>query len=66
MTSAIERAVADQLVDLLEPYCERIQIAGSVRRKKPYVKDIELLCVSKVTSSPDMFGKSRQIITYLT
>ncbi len=48
--------VADDLVRLLAPRCERIQIAGSIRRKRPQVKDIELLCVSKAWSSQDLFG----------
>lgn len=31
----------------LQPFCEKINIAGSVRRQKPEVKDIEIICVSK-------------------
>ena len=49
--------VADELGRLLAPYCERIAVAGSIRRKQPQVKDIELLCISKVASSTDMFGR---------
>jgi len=37
-----ERIKAD-----LSPHCHRIEIAGSIRRKKPQVKDIELVCISK-------------------
>ena len=48
--------VAAQLVPLLGPYCQRIEVCGSVRRLKPEVKDIELLCVSAVGQSLDMFG----------
>jgi DNA polymerase (family 10) len=47
-------AVAEALADELRTACERIEIAGSLRRKKPGVGDIELLCVPKV--EPDMFG----------
>ena len=50
------KAVADDLLRLLAPHCERIAVAGSIRRKKPRVKDIELLCASKVTSTADLFG----------
>ena len=39
--------VAQDLKALLAPACERIEIAGSVRRQKPDVADIELLCVPK-------------------
>lgn len=31
----------------LEPHCEQIAIAGSVRRKKPHVKDIEIVAIAK-------------------
>jgi len=37
--------VAEEIVGWLKPYCERIQIAGSLRRKKAEVGDIELLCI---------------------
>jgi DNA polymerase/3'-5' exonuclease PolX len=35
--------VANELVELLRPDCERIEIAGSIRRRRPDVGDIELL-----------------------
>jgi DNA polymerase/3'-5' exonuclease PolX len=35
-------AIAEQTRTALAPYCERIEIAGSIRRQKPQVKDIEL------------------------
>ena len=50
------RVVAEDLVRLLGPYCTRIEIAGSMRRQRPDVGDIELLCISKVTSVADLFG----------
>lgn len=28
----------------LQPFCSKINIAGSIRRKKPEVKDIEIIC----------------------
>lgn len=37
-------AVAEALRDYLAPACVRIEIAGSIRREKPEVKDIELVC----------------------
>lgn len=41
------KTIADCLVRELEPYCHIIYIAGSIRRKKEEVKDIELVCVPK-------------------
>ncbi len=34
---------ANELVKILEPHFERLEIAGSIRRKKEYVGDIELV-----------------------
>ncbi|MBS4034373.1 MAG: hypothetical protein KGZ85_07920 [Ignavibacterium sp.] len=42
------KQIATELVDILSPHCERIEVAGSVRRKKPDVKDIELIIIPKV------------------
>ena len=39
--------IARKYVDLLAPFCERIEIAGSTRRKKPEVGDIEIVCIPK-------------------
>lgn len=41
------KAIADELVKQLAPHCERIQIAGSIRREKPEVKDIEIVAIPK-------------------
>jgi DNA polymerase/3'-5' exonuclease PolX len=43
------RAVAQKIVAELEPVCERIEIAGSIRRQKPMVGDIEIIYVAKTT-----------------
>lgn len=50
------RDVAEWLVWQLAPVCERIEIAGSSRRKKEHVGDVELLYVPSVLSQPDLFG----------
>ena len=52
----VAEPVAKSLVKRLSPYCQGIEVAGSIRRRKVQVGDIELLCISKVTSSQDMFG----------
>ena len=39
--------VANEVVKLLEPGCERIAIAGSIRRRKSEVGDIEILVIPK-------------------
>jgi DNA polymerase (family X) len=47
-SAAIARKVAEQLVTELAPRCERIEIAGSLRRGKPDVGDIEILFVPRI------------------
>ncbi len=44
---ALERAegIAKAVVKLLKPYCQKIEVAGSIRRRKPWVNDIDLVLV---------------------
>lgn len=37
--------LADELVGMFKPFCEVIRVAGSVRRHKPFVHDIEIVAV---------------------
>lgn len=39
--------VAMHILRWLEPYCERIEVAGSIRRRKDHVGDIEIVYVPK-------------------
>ncbi|MEM1339806.1 MAG: hypothetical protein AAGF96_18745 [Bacteroidota bacterium] len=39
--------IANAIMGQLAPHCDRIEIAGSVRRKRPWVKDIEIVCIPK-------------------
>lgn len=48
--------LALKVVNALAPGCERIEIAGSVRRKKPMVGDIEIVAIPKMISI-DLFGE---------
>ena len=47
-SAAIARKVADELAAELAPRCERIEIAGSLRRGKAEVGDIEILYIPKI------------------
>lgn len=54
--------VAEQLVDLMKESTERIEIAGSLRRERPHVKDIEILFVPKTAPhSTDLFMEHFEI-----
>jgi DNA polymerase/3'-5' exonuclease PolX len=44
---AAARAIATEIVDRIGPGCTRIEIAGSVRREKPDVGDIEIVFASR-------------------
>lgn len=47
------------LVEQIEHYAERVLIAGSIRRRKPTVKDIEILVEPTVDQIPaDLFGEA--------
>ena len=49
--------VARELCDRLNPFCEKLIVAGSVRRKKADVGDVEILYVSRMQDRPlDMFS----------
>ncbi len=51
-------AVADLVLHVLRPYVKRAVVAGSVRRKRPDVKDIEI--VAEPVDVPDgLFGETR-------
>lgn len=45
--------LARRFVECLEQYCHQIIVAGSIRRQRPMVKDIEILLVSKTTEVKD-------------
>ena len=39
--------IAEQVREQLSPHCERCEIAGSVRRRRAHVKDIEIVAIPK-------------------
>ena len=56
MPYAIARHHADKIVQWLTPYCERIEVCGSVRRIRPKCGDIDLVVIPKITVKQDLFG----------
>ena len=58
-TSRIPLARAEIIAEAtraaLAPHCERIAIAGSVRRRRPFVGDIELVCIPRLVPA-GLFG----------
>lgn len=48
--------LSSRIVELLNPHTSVIHIAGSVRRQKPEVKDIEILCIpNKISIQQALF-----------
>lgn len=45
MKLTIAKALAEDVVKTLSPFCSRIEIAGSIRREKEDVKDIEIVAI---------------------
>ena len=41
------RKIAEEVVKRLAPHCSRIEVAGSIRRKAPNPKDIDLVLIPK-------------------
>ena len=50
--------IACKYRELFAPYCDRIEIAGSIRRGKPWPKDIELVAIPQMQEVQALFGKS--------
>jgi DNA polymerase/3'-5' exonuclease PolX len=45
MEFALAKSIAQTISELIEPAVSRAEIAGSIRRKKPEVKDIEIVAI---------------------
>lgn len=51
--------IAERYIKNLSPYCDRIEIAGSLRRGKQVVGDIELVCIPKrILIETDLFQEN--------
>lgn len=53
----LAQTLSSQLMKMLEPHCEKIMVAGSVRRARPMVGDIEIVALAQETSLSDLFGQ---------
>lgn len=54
-------AVAEGLLADLAPVCERAAIAGSLRRRRPMVRDIELVVAPRFRDEPDGLFDTRRV-----
>lgn len=49
--------IAQELKSLLAPECQRIQVVGSIRRRKPFPNDIEFLAIPKYVDGIDQLDE---------
>jgi DNA polymerase/3'-5' exonuclease PolX len=56
MTLAEAQKIAVATCALLESFCERIAIAGSVRRKRPECNDVDIVAIPKLKQHRNLFG----------
>jgi DNA polymerase (family X) len=50
------RACAEKLLPWLTPYCDRLEIAGSLRRQRRDLGDIDLVAIPKLEMERDLLG----------
>ena len=57
--------VAANVVSALGPHCQKIDIAGSIRRQSPTIGDVEIVCLpdrSPLESTPLFAGGFAQVV----
>lgn len=68
MPLALAQSRAEKLAAWLTPYCERIAVAGSIRRGRPLCNDVDLVCIPKFAvreDRTDMFTTERRRVSLL-
>ena len=53
--------VAAELIAVLRPACERIEVAGSIRRRRADVGDVELIAVPRIEGVPGLFSPTGSV-----
>ena len=65
MSESKAKTIAEKWIRYLAPVCDRIAIAGSIRRGKAEPKDIEIVCIPKFQAELDLFGGKGETINLL-
>ena len=57
------RRWAEAFAEQIRPFCHQVEIAGSIRRGKPDVGDVEVVCEPRVTQvkQSSLFGDDRSV-----
>ena len=63
ITLAVAKLEAEALCQAVRDVCERIEIAGSIRRKKPFVHDIDIVAIPRfeLSNSNTLFADPERI-----
>lgn len=56
MTLDFAQRCAERLVSWITPHAVRVAIAGSIRRRRPQVSDVDLVVIPQWKEEQDMFG----------
>ena len=67
MIYAKAASLAEAYREMMLPYCDRAMVAGSIRRGRAEVKDIELVCAPKLVAGVDperLFGEGHRNLLY--
>jgi DNA polymerase (family 10) len=56
MNLSFAQSCAAKLIDWLTPVCERIEVAGSIRRGCPKVSDVDLVIIPRIVPLRNLLG----------
>ena len=66
MKLANVRRLAETIQEVLRPFCERLEIAGSIRRQRPECGDIDLVLIPRPNALADLKARCLQHATLTT
>jgi DNA polymerase/3'-5' exonuclease PolX len=59
MKLTLAQPLADKIAATMAPYAARVVVAGSIRRRKPEVKDVEIVAIPNYGEPDDLLGEHR-------
>ncbi|MEM9773640.1 MAG: hypothetical protein AAF902_03610 [Chloroflexota bacterium] len=55
--------IATKLIERLRPYCQKIELAGDIRRSQDIIDKIEIVAIPNIHYQQDIFSGSPKIIS---
>ena len=56
MNLATAQHYADKLLAWIQPYVDRADLAGSIRRQRAVCNDVDIVCIPQIKEERDLFG----------